>query len=190
MAISTLSRPSMRVMISRSLYERTTSPTSSRRSTAPPSLDSTHALEIGGAQILVDGADQELGLAFAQPAAGQVDVLLGQPLGDLRDRNALAGQRALVDAHLDLFFEAAGDDRGGDALDALERALDALFAGEPQPDQIVVAGQARDARSDRARGRSAAAAAARRPAAAAARRAARARRARRDPCPCPTRTRA
>ena len=90
-------------------------------------------------QKLVEGAYQVLGLTLAQRAAREVDVLGGEPGGDLSDGEPEAGQAALVDLDLDLLLQAAGDHHRGDALDPLERTLEVLLGREAHPPEVGAA---------------------------------------------------
>ena len=96
-----------------------------------------------GPQQFVDRPHQVFGLAVAQPATGQIHVLLGQPVHDLVHRQADVGQPPFVDVDLDLLFETAADDNRRDTFEPLDPAAQILFRKQPQADQVaaLAAGQ-------------------------------------------------
>ncbi len=80
--------------------------------------------------VLVERADHVLGPPLGERAAGEVDVLLGEAVDHLLDRDPGAPQLLLVEQDVDLLLETAADSHRGDSLDRLESPLD-LQIGQP-----------------------------------------------------------
>src|SRR3546814_8863516 len=77
----------------------------------------------GSSDVCSSDLHEEALRALRQAAAGNVDVLLLQPLDHGLDRQVQLGQLLLVDIDLDLVLEATADLDRGDALDRLEPLL-------------------------------------------------------------------
>ena len=96
-------------------------------------LDLVHVLE------LVHRPHEVLGRALTDLAGRRVQVLLREPRADRAGVDALGGEGRGVDADQDLLDQPAAHLHGGHAVDAFERALDALLGDPAQADEVLVA---------------------------------------------------
>ena len=87
-SIWTLSRPSVRVMICRSLCAHSTAPRSRTRISRPSRTATIVSSICSQVLVLVERAHHVLGAALREGPAGDVDVLLAQPVDDVLDRRA------------------------------------------------------------------------------------------------------
>ena len=100
---------------------------------------------------LVQGADQVAGLVLVDAAAGEVHVVGRERVPDLRDRDAVGGEPALVHVHLDLAYETALDADRGDPVHRVEVLLEVLLGPLPDRREAEFPGDADP--EDRVRGR-------------------------------------
>ena len=147
---STPSAPPWRRITSWSLKPERTSATSRSRTSRPSvSFTITRADAVEGVQ-LVQGADQVAGLVLVDAAAGEVHVVGRERVPDLRDRDAVGGEAALVHVHLDLPDQPALDADRGDAVHRVEVLLEVLLGPLADGGERLVPGDADP--EDRVRG--------------------------------------
>src|SRR3546814_5855503 len=87
-----------------------------------------HVRDLVDAGELVHRAHEEALRALLQAAAGNVDVLLLQPLDHGLDRQVQLGQLLLVDIDLDIVLEATADLDRGEALDRSDEQTSELHS--------------------------------------------------------------
>ena len=110
--------------------------------------DLGHILDVDGAPVdagqdgsadvlqrteLIERTDQVGGAAIFDAAAGQIDVLGVQPLGDLRRGHAQLRDLVDVEQNLDFVFETAGDLDCSHTDHRFQRSLHLVFRGAAQP---------------------------------------------------------
>ncbi len=138
-SIWTLSRPSVRVVIWRSALAHI-----DLAEIADPNLPALAEGDDGIADlfevgVLVEGAHHVLGATLAEGAAGDVDVLLGEPVDDVFSAQPRVPETVGVEQDVDLLLEPAAHPNRGHPLDGFEGAFDLKLGEAAQPAQPLLA---------------------------------------------------
>ena len=128
-----------RVMISRSFCVRTTASEVLHAHVAILNASDDGIPDLVEALVLVERADHVLGAAFLERAAGDVDVLLAQPVDDRLNRKSAALERLLIEQDVVLLLEPAPDAHRGNAFDRFEGAFDLQLGDAAQAAQALFA---------------------------------------------------